>query len=212
MKTLKLLIILLFLSGATFQTYSQSYTDAERDKLLEKMERAIDLTRDRMSDMQDHGKLQETQYFEEEEVIREAEQLMELLREGNYVAEDKINETIDKLDKLGVKPDREREGVQYSDENQQSGIKRIMDPKMRASYEKSDKVVLRGDSLVFQSKARIKTAKERLKTKHQSGDITKAEYQQQMQKIEQAEQKISELEQDLENYRRRMNKMAEENN
>lgn len=199
--------------------FAQNYSQQERRQIIKEFKEVIDQTRDRISRMQERGKLSQVQYMDEEEVIREAEQMLELIREGNYIEKSKIEDWKIKLNKLGVDQEREGEGVQYKDKSykkdrkreKEYGQSRASEARMKASRNRSDQVVTRGTDFVKDSNARIAQTKRSLEQKRKNGEITENEYQQKLKKISQAEEKIRSLQEKIDRHNRQIAEMTRDN-
>ena len=209
-----LLNILFVVSG-----FAQNYSQQERRQIINEFKDVIEKTRDRISRMQENGKLSQVQYMDEEKVIQEAEQVLELIREGNYVERSKIEEWKTKLNKLGVDQEKEGEGVQYRDKSYKKdkergrdyGQSKAYEARMRDSRNRSDQVVNRGNEFIKTSNARISQAKKTLENKRKNGEISENEYQQKLKKISQAEEKIKSLQQNIDDHNRQISEITRDN-
>lgn len=194
---------LIFTLVAT-DTFAQNYTEPERRKILSELKDAIDQARERIDRMQEYGKLSQAQYFDEEEVIREAQQTLELINEGNYVEPSKVENWIERLDKLGVEPGREAEGVQYDQTE-------IIE-KRKTSLRRSEEAIKKGDTSIKKLSKRIDNAKKKLEQQKKQGNITEAEYNQKLERIQEAEQHLESLSNKIDEHKSIVELLSDRNN
>ncbi|MGK7391925.1 MAG: hypothetical protein ACNS60_16360 [Candidatus Cyclobacteriaceae bacterium M2_1C_046] len=191
-----LIITCLVVTGAKAQEYSEQ----ERRKVISELDDAIEQARERIDRMQEYGKLQRAQYMEEEAVIRDAEQRLDLLRKGTYVEPSEIEEWKTKLSKLGVDPEQEGPGVQYSDK-EMSPERKAAEERKRTSVERSEETLARADQLVARSTERIEKVKTKLEQQKVQGKISEQQYQEKMEKVRTAEDRIQRLKDRIEEHR-----------
>lgn len=86
---------------------------SQEHKIEKEFMNTVAQTRDRIMTMHGEGELATVQYEEERAVVRQAEQVEQLLKEGEDVDKKTLKEWINKLNRLGRPQSEEREGVQY---------------------------------------------------------------------------------------------------
>lgn len=139
--------IIPFLLGVLFTTSGI----AQESELEKDFINTVEQTRDRIMTMFGEGELATVQYEEERAMVRQAEQVAQLLREGVNVDEETLESWITKLKRLGVSQSEEGEGVQYREK-----------PWFATGKSLSEK---------------IEAFEEELKMKYEEGDIDKKAYE-----------------------------------
>ncbi|MDX1627251.1 MAG: hypothetical protein R3345_01055 [Fulvivirga sp.] len=128
-------------------------------KLEEKFLTSVEQARSRIDWMHSNGELATVQYEDEKEVVRQAEQVAELIMEDKKVDASTLNDWIKKLNKLGVPEHLEGAGVQYNEKAWENDA-RSFDALMRKQRAMLTRLRKQGEISTVEYDRRLKTLEE----------------------------------------------------
>lgn len=199
----------------------QYNSEEERKRLVTNFRNTYERARDRIDRLQERAPLRrEVTYEEEEELLREARQMLDLLEEGNYIKRSEIKEYEKKLNKIGNKGKADQAQSKQSGNNDQSvrsnrpdrsdNGRSVNRNRINEGISRSEDVIASGEEAVQSTRKRINEVKQKLEEQRRNNRISEADYNSKMNRVRQAEVRMDNLEDRLEQERQTISELKQQ--